>query len=121
MKKKLMGISLVVMLLVAAVVIPVAKATNKGPDSVTLDFNGKKKHVANFPHHDHQARVHDDCSVCHHKWDKHSDPKACKSCHGEKADGAKPKMKDAYHKRCKGCHKKEKKGPTKCKGCHGRK
>jgi len=120
MGRRTIGLCLAVGLvaIIAAIAVPVANATNKGPTSVTLDYNGKKKHVANFPHHDHQA--HNDCATCHHKWDKAGDPNPCKHCHSaKKGDG--PSIKDAYHKKCKGCHKKEKKGPTKCKGCHGRK
>ncbi len=85
---------------------------------MTLDYNGKSKKVANFPHHDHQAQMK--CNDCHHKAAEGETPKACKTCHQAKKGDA-PKIKDAYHKKCKGCHKKEKKGPTKCGGCHKRK
>ncbi|MBI5788014.1 MAG: cytochrome c3 family protein [Candidatus Schekmanbacteria bacterium] len=100
----------------------VAGKVGSGPASPTLDFNGKSKHVANFPHHAHQERLKGDCKVCHHKDGDTDAPKACKTCHGEKAEGEKPAMKDAYHTRCKGCHQKEGKGPNKdCKDCHERK
>ncbi len=93
-----------------------AFAENKGPETMTLDYNGKKKKVENFKHHVHQAKT--DCKGCHHKMEAGHDPKACKSCH---ESGNKVKIKKAYHKTCKdGCHKKHKdKAPTKCKGCHG--
>ena len=120
MKKKLVAILGVAAMLVMIAGGTGAFAQDKGPAHPTLNYNGKSKKVANFPHHDHQARI-GDCQVCHHKDKAGETPRACKSCHGDKADGAKPKMKDAMHKRCKGCHKKEKHGPTKCKGCHGRK
>ena len=119
MKKKLVAILSATALLVMMVGVTAVFAQDKGQAHPTIDYNGKSKKVANFPHHEHQANL-GDCKICHHKSDG-TTHKACKTCHGAKADGAKPKMKDAAHKRCKGCHKKGKKGPTKCKGCHGRK
>ncbi|PLX82856.1 MAG: hypothetical protein C0617_13380 [Desulfuromonas sp.] len=64
-----------------------------------------------FDHTVHQGKVAD-CTACHHNG---VDKGSCKSCHG--VDAAAPKAKDAFHKQCKGCHKKEG-GPTGCKGCH---
>ncbi len=64
-----------------------------------------------FQHKAHQDRV-DDCTTCHHQG---VEAGACRSCH----DGTTaPKAKDVFHKRCKGCHKENKSGPTKCSGCH---
>ena len=116
MKRKIVAILSTVALSVM-VVGGSAFATDKGPANPTLDFNGKSKKVANFPHHEHQTRL-GDCKTCHHKSDG-STHRACKSCHqGKKGDA--PAIKSAYHKNCKGCHKKGKKGPTKCNGCHKR-
>ena len=38
-----------------------------------------------------------------------------------KADGKKLDLKESFHKQCKGCHQKEKKGPVKCDQCHPKK
>jgi len=101
---------------------------------MTLDYNGEKKNVKDFPHYKHQdvvAKENPDkkCTTCHHKWDSSSAeaPKACKTCHGKKKDGDKPKIMSAYHKQCQSCHEAmeaegKPAGPTKknCKGCHER-
>jgi hypothetical protein len=108
-----------------------AFAENKGPETITIDHNHKKKKVEGFKHHKHQESM--DCKTCHHKKEDGKDPHACASCHADPAQeihfktgkkaGKKMKLKDAYHTRClDGCHKKKEnkgKAPTKCKGCHG--
>ena len=96
------------------------------PKKVTLKANPKK--VVEFPH-----KIHSDqfkCEVCHHKWDKKGEPKACLTCH-KKKKGAAPRYFKAFHDRkvdhsCLGCHKKmakdgKKAGPTKCAVCHPKK
>lgn len=84
----------------------VAIAADKGPAEVKYEV---KMGTVTFDHAAHQGAT--DCATCHHT----GEYAPCKSCH----DGSKaPKAKDAYHKNCKDCHKKEKKGPTKCKECH---
>lgn len=88
----------------------VAVAADKGPAEVKFEV---KMGTVTFPHHEHQEIT--DCVTCHHNGDAEKGAAACRSCHdGKKA----PKAKDAFHKVCKDCHKKEKKGPTKCKECH---
>ena len=82
-------------------------ATEKGPDEIKFT---PKMGTVTFNHTAHQGRT--DCTTCHHT----GEFSQCKSCHG--VDSAAPKAKDAYHKTCKNCHKKLKKGPTKCKECH---
>ncbi|MBI5528434.1 MAG: cytochrome c3 family protein [Deltaproteobacteria bacterium] len=92
-------------------------------DSYTFDAkNGK----VTFNHKAHADKVgQGKCNTCHHssKGDG-SDAKGCKECHkaekGEKDGKEVPAMKDAAHKKCKGCHEKdaEKKAPTKCTDCH---
>jgi hypothetical protein len=44
----------------------------------------------------------------------------CFSCHEAKKKGDAVAFKEAMHKTCKDCHKKDasKKAPTKCEGCH---
>ena len=87
-----------------------AVAADKGPAEVKLEA---KMGTVTFPHAEHQGFI-SDCKTCHHT----GGYEACDSCHGDAADGAKPKYKDAIHNNCKGCHKEMKKGPTKCGGCH---
>jgi hypothetical protein len=97
-------------------------AAPKAPETVVVKEMQKKKAPVPFPH-----KLHGDkfgCKECHHKW-KGGDvePEKCTKCHTNKKEGKKLKAKNAYHKKCKGCHKKMKKagkktGPTSCKGCH---
>ena len=97
-------------------------AAPKAPEKVTISEIQKKKPAVTFSHKMHGEKF--GCKECHHKW-KGGDvePEKCSKCHGKKKEGKKPAAKKAYHKQCKGCHKKmkkkgEKTGPTSCKGCH---
>ena len=84
------------------------------PGKVKLDNGEGKKSAVEFDHKAHTARAAD-CKACHHKGDN----KKCFECHKlEASDTSKVTLKNASHKTCKDCHKKEKKGPTSCKGCH---
>jgi len=80
------------------------------PGPVKINHETKKSAV-DFDHAKHAALS---CNKCHHKGDQ----KACFSCHTAAGGEGMPKNKDAMHKSCKNCHKKEKKGPTKCGECH---
>ena len=52
------------------------------------------------------------CGACHHIYDSKLEKlvwvpgteDACSSCHGEKAEGEKPALKDAVHTKCVWCH-----------------
>lgn len=88
------------------------------PEKVTLDKIKKEKPAVTFNHKGHGEKVKA-CAECHHKDEKGKEQKCSTAdCHGAKADGKKVELKEAFHKKCKGCHQKEKKGPTKCDECH---
>lgn len=135
MKRTLLVITMAVMIalpLVLGSVFVFAEA----PGALKLDiaaeaFKGgkKKKSAVDFDHAEHVTGYAIGCEACHHKADLASiqggaTPQKCVSdgCHGpaEKVVEGKKMVdsEDAYHDNCKGCHKKEKKGPTKCKDCH---
>ncbi len=87
-------------------------------DKATIKFDTKMGTVT-FPHKAHAER--EKCAVCHHTTKEGEAVKACTDCHGK--DPKAPKMMDAAHKLCKGCHEKTvaagKKAPGKeCKACH---
>ncbi|MDX1763780.1 MAG: cytochrome c3 family protein [bacterium] len=87
-----------------------------GPAEIVIDAAQAKFPPVKFNHAEHQSRA-GDCTTCHHKNVDGEAASSCASCHG-KADGA-PSYKDAMHKNCQGCHKKEGgNAPTKCNGCH---
>ncbi len=117
MKQKLVWL----LLLLAPMMIVVA-GTN-GPEVITFEAN---KGTVTFKHREHQDRIGTDkCNACHHtgKADG-SDAKKCTECHAkqdvEKDGKMVPSLKNAKHKRCKGCHREQQKGPTKCDGCHAK-
>ena len=64
-----------------------------------------------------------ECKKCHHTGDQ----KKCSECHKAEAgaEGDPIKLKDAYHKQCKGCHTEQKQAgknaPTSCTACHAKK
>jgi hypothetical protein len=97
-------------------------AAPAAPEKVTVKEFQKKKPAVTFSHKLHADKF--GCKECHHKW-KGGDatPQKCSECHKAKKEGKKPAAKKAFHKQCKGCHKKMKKagkktGPTSCKKCH---
>ncbi len=91
-------------------------------DKATIKFDTKMGTVT-FPHKAHADRGVK-CADCHHGLKEGETPKACTTCHGKEAKDKTPKMMDAAHKLCKGCHEKSvtagKKAPDpkSCKSCH---
>ncbi len=100
-----------------------------------------------FLHKAHAARLGGDCSVCHHRVQRHEGdtigveleftamddhrPTACVACHqrpNEPDHRTRPGVKAAFHLQCIGCHQEEASGwptpgvfttaPTECDACH---
>jgi hypothetical protein len=88
-----------------------------------IEFNPKYGKVT-FTHKKHVEALQNDCLKCHHTWKKgETSGKGCNDCHKAKAEGKTISGKDAFHKKCKGCHDEAKKankptGPTSCTKCH---
>ncbi len=101
-----------------AVVFAVGVAVAAPPDKITIDKIKKTKAAVAYNHKVHSEKV-PKCQACHHK-DAAGKEQACSSatCHGAQAEGTKLDLKEAFHKQCKACHQKEKKGPQKCDECH---
>ena len=132
-----MGRKSLVLLIVAAfvmslglgVTMSLAEDDAKGPETRTLNVDGKKPAV--FPHRAHQER--EKCGACHHTdvdgkrtpiGDDGAGAAKCDTCHN--ADFANEKLrkwKDIGHGLCKACHTKKKAdgAPTKCGACHPKK
>jgi hypothetical protein len=119
--------------LLSALLAGAALAQEIPADKEVLIFEGKMGKVT-FLHKLHAgltdvgglAKV--ECSSCHHTYEGSGPIKPCEECHakkeGELMENA-PKIKDAYHLRCQGCHKYTMQemgkhaGPVKkCKLCH---
>lgn len=93
-------------------------------DKDVLSFDAKLGKVT-FTHKEHAVRI-GDCVTCHHKTEGDTVPQLCSSCHlANEAKDEAPKLKDAVHANCQGCHQEkadagEAAGPLKkkCKECH---
>ena len=86
------------------------------PEKISIDFVKKSKSAVDFSHKKHADNIKN-CKECHHKSDAGKEGK-CSSCHKAKAEGKTPDFKEAMHTKCRDCHKKMAKGPTKCDDCH---
>ena len=93
-------------------------------------FKKLKKAPVSFPHKKHSVDYKLACTECHHIYKdgknvfKPGDKvQMCSKCHTspKKNKGKMLSLYNAYHKNCRTCHKKAKKGPTKCNQCHPKK
>ncbi|MBP7149336.1 MAG: cytochrome c3 family protein [Acidobacteria bacterium] len=108
----------------AAFAIALAVAANIPSGKETLTFDAKMGAVT-FGHKMHVDKGVS-CTTCHHTSKEGETPQACSSCHDAKvAKDKAPKLQDAMHTSCYGCHEKtaaagKKAGPVKkdCKVCH---
>jgi hypothetical protein len=104
------------------------------PEEVSIENEGyksDKKGPVPLSHKKHVDEYGVACTECHHDYQdgknvwKEGDPvKKCAECHPMETKEAKSagvdKLKNAYHKNCKNCHKEKGKGPfKKCTECHG--
>ncbi len=87
------------------------------PEKITIKDIQKTKTPVTFPHKDHSTKLGIKCAECHHK-DAAGKEQSCFACHKAEKKGETPSFKDAMHDKCKGCHQKMGKGPTKCNDCH---
>jgi hypothetical protein len=108
----------VFMLLVFGVVFAFGTAFAAPADKMVIKA-GKVKGPVSFTHKAHVGYAKD-CKACHHA-DEAGKEQKCSKCHGEKTEGKTLSQKEAFHKQCKDCHQKEKKGPAKCDECHEKK
>ena len=107
------------------------------PTEIMIDnkvYKTDKKGPVKLTHQKHIKDYNVSCTECHHVYKngknvwKEGDPiHKCKECHDPaKKKGKVRKLKNAYHKNCKSCHKKMiakgKKAPfKKCNQCHQKK
>ncbi|MEW6266630.1 MAG: cytochrome c3 family protein [Thermodesulfobacteriota bacterium] len=105
------------------------------PDTVkiykTETFGKHTKGPVEFTHKKHVDEHKVACVECHHdaKYDgktnnwKEGDPvQKCDECHKKNKEGKIDKLQNAFHNNCRGCHKKQGKGPeAKCNECHAEK
>ena len=139
-------LSLFVAVCFGLVMAGVAMATDKGPETITMDskvYETHKKALVTFSHAKHNVDYKITCAECHHVyqdgknvWKEGDEVQKCEVCHtgakapkakeGEPALSKEEKIKgyhySAIHENCKECHKAAKKdgkaAPTKCTECH---
>jgi len=112
MKKLATLLAIVMVAVFSAGVIVAADA----PEKATIKEVQKSKPPVTFNHKAHADRI-GKCADCHHK-DAAGKEQACFACHKAEKTGDAASQKDVMHAKCKGCHQKEAKGPTKCDDCH---
>ncbi len=139
-KEKFVAYCAAVALFVVGVVCYAAFPERKPEVPVRVMFHATAGNVLFFhKYHATKKNYGLQCTDCHHRWVKSAtgkilylrndgstgdEPVACGTCHKvEKAEGdnpKQPKLSDAIHERCGGCHDKTGHGPgTKdCAGCH---
>jgi uncharacterized paraquat-inducible protein A len=112
MKKFATLLAVVMVAVFSAGVIVAADA----PGKVTIKEIQKSKPPVEFSHKAHADKI-GKCAECHHK-DEAGKEQKCSGCHKAKMEKEKESFKEVMHTKCKGCHAKDKKGPTKCDDCH---
>jgi len=86
------------------------------PEKIVIKEIQKSKPAVEFSHKAHADKI-GKCAECHHKNEAGKEQK-CSECHKAKMEKEKESFKEVMHTKCKGCHQKSKKGPTKCDDCH---
>jgi hypothetical protein len=93
-------------------------SAGNSPETLTLDRLVETYQPLEFSHGMHSL-IAEDCATCHHNSPAGQTP-SCSKCH--KVSTAKgttvPALKDAYHRKCIGCHQEADMGPTGCMECH---
>lgn len=111
---------LIVSVMVAGAVYAFAQ---ESPKEIVIKDIQKAQPPVTLSHEKHAKTLSIKCVECHHTY-KEGEKKVekCSSCHKAEAEGKKVGLKEAYHKNCIECHKKEKAAgkaaPTLCKDCH---
>ncbi len=94
------------------------------------DFQeGRTKPSVVFTHLNHWKKYNTPCTSCHHRYEngenvwKRGDPiQKCNTCHQKEDHDGVVKLKTAFHRQCKGCHKNlvdaGKEVPYRCTDCH---
>ena len=111
------------------------------PDDIVINTEGwptDKYEPTTLSHKKHATEYKVQCKDCHHVyedgknvWEEGKAVQKCSECHNvyklgkdlREATEEEKKLSlfKAYHDNCKGCHKKEQKGPVKCTECHAKK
>lgn len=143
-KKAGFGLSLavfsciVVSVLLASSAALIAAEEQEMPGEIFIEnkvYKTDRKGPVRFTHSDHAEGYVESCDGCHHEykdgeniWQEGQPVKKCLACHDpSKSEGRVKKLNIAFHKNCKGCHRKlaREEGSTaapykQCTDCHGK-
>jgi predicted CXXCH cytochrome family protein len=89
-------------------------------DTMSLKADGGTSEAVTLEHRKHSMERGIACTKCHHNMATEG-TKRCAECHTLPGSGETPKLEDAYHGLCQGCHKEPPEGtkpPTDCEACH---
>ncbi len=93
-------------------------------DNTVFDHPLRPPVVFSHDHHNEMAEI-EECNACHHVYengilqtDESSEDTSCSECHDPVYFGKGLSLMKAFHKNCKGCHLKHRKGPILCGECH---
>jgi Class III cytochrome C family len=113
----------------------IAAEEQEMPEEIYIDnkvYKTDRKGPVWFSHSEHADGYVEACDGCHHEykdgkniWEEGQPVKKCSACHDpSKSEGSVKKLNIAFHKNCKGCHRKlAKEGGTEspykqCTDCH---
>lgn len=130
---------LIIALCLASVPVASLKAaeTQEVPDEIFIEnkvYHPDRKGFVRFSHLEHAEDYVEACEECHHEykdgknvWQEGQPVKKCVTCHDpSKRQGNARKLNIAFHKNCKGCHRKlAREGGTEapyrqCTDCHAK-
>ncbi len=120
-KEKMIAYWAAAVLLVVGVVSYAVFPERKPEEPVRIMFKATAGNVL-FDHKEHASEdgYGIECTECHHEWDQKEggEPLACSECHYKDEDEEAPKISDAFHELCIGCHEDFGGGPVECSQCH---
>ena len=120
-KEKMIAYWAAAALLLVGVVSYAVFPEKKPEEPVRIMFKSTAGNVL-FDHKEHASEdgYGIECTECHHTWDEGEGekPLACSECHFKDEDEEAPKISDAFHDQCIGCHEDFGGGPVECSQCH---
>ena len=118
--KRKMAYGLVIILFLVGLICYAAFPVTTPEPPVRIMFQSTTGEVL-FDHKEHAAEsgYAIACMDCHHDIeDPDERPTPCEECHMKDSDEDSPKLGDAFHTLCRGCHDDSGMGPVECFQCH---
>lgn len=108
------GVISILMLTTAALI---AAEEQEMPEEIYIEnkvYTTDRKGPVRFSHSEHAEGYVESCDICHHEykdgenvWEEGQPVKKCAACHDpSRSKGSIKKLNIAFHKNCKGCHRK---------------